>query len=132
MRVNLVDFQVLLYHYVGKWICTKCFEKNIPQFANMKLQWFIITLKQHKENRLESAYQKGLHRIPSYIEATNYNLWKLKITVTVYCIICGQRIYQKAFLNWLYQYLSFLNIFSIDFTRWKIVGTPHIPYILIH
>ena len=29
----------------------------------------------------------------------------------VYCITCVQRIDQKAFLDWLYQYLSFLNIF---------------------
>ena len=34
----------------------------------------------------------------------------LKVRVTVYCIICGQRIYGKAFLNWLCQYL----LFSID------------------
>ena len=25
--------------------------------------------------------------------------------------ICGQQIYQKAFLNWLCEYVSFLNIF---------------------
>ena len=34
----------------------------------------------------------------------------LKVRVTVYCIICGQRIYGKAFFNWLCQYL----LFSID------------------
>ena len=28
--------------------------------------------------------------------------------------------------------LSFLNIFSIDFSRWKSVGLPHIAYIVIH
>ena len=31
--------------------------------------------------------------------------------VTVYWIICVQRFCQKTFLNWLCQYLSFLNIF---------------------
>ena len=30
----------------------------------------------------------------------------------VYYIICGQRIYHKAFLNWLCQYLFFLSIFQ--------------------
>ena len=44
----------------------------------------------------------------------------------IYSIICYQRIYQKAFLNWLCKYLSFLNIFfSIDFARWKSVELPH-------
>ena len=29
----------------------------------------------------------------------------------VYCIACVQRIYEKAFLHWLCQYLWFLDIF---------------------
>ena len=33
---------------------------------------------------------------------------------------------EKTFLNWLCQYLSFLNIFfSMDFVRWKSVRLPH-------
>ena len=48
--------------------------------------------------------------------------------VAVYCIIYGQRIYQKAFLNWFSinsfcQYLSFLNIF---FNRFSPVETCRI------
>ena len=35
---------------------------------------------------------------------------------TVYCIICGLRIHQIAFLNSLFQYLSFLNIFFNTFS----------------
>ena len=46
-------------------------------------------------------------------------IWRRCQRVTVYCIICVQWIYQKAFLNCLCQYLSFLNIFPIDFARWK-------------
>ena len=46
--------------------------------------------------------------------------------MTVYCIICGQRIHQIAFLNWLYQYLSFLNIFFNRFSPVEKCGvTPH-------
>ena len=37
-----------------------------------------------------------------------------------------------TFLYWLCQYLSFLNIFSIDFHRWKGVMLPDIAYIVIH
>ena len=44
----------------------------------------------------------------------------------VYCIICGQRIYQKAFLNCLSQCLSFLNIFFNRFCPVEKCGvTPH-------
>ena len=35
----------------------------------------------------------------------------LKLMSTVYCIICFLRTFQKAFLSWLCQYLSFLGIF---------------------
>ena len=100
--------------------------------------------------------------------------------MTVYCITYIQQIYQKAFLNWLChdlfqyffnrfcrvkkaflnwlcQYISFFNIFSIDFdwwkkffstdcvniylfsifflidfAWWKNVGLPHIAYIMIY
>ena len=34
-------------------------------------------------------------------------------------LLAVSRIHQIAFVNWLCQYLSFLNIFSIDFPRWK-------------
>ena len=47
---------------------------------------------------------------------------KSQVTVycTVYCIFCCQRIYQKAFLNWLCQYLIFsINIF------WQYFSFPH-------
>ena len=39
------------------------------------------------------------------------DLWPIiySYCVTVYCIICSQRINQKAFSNWLSQYLSFLD-----------------------
>ena len=47
----------------------------------------------------------------------------------MYCIICGQRIYRKASLNWLCQYLS-LSIFF--FNRFCLVEecgvTPHCLY----
>ena len=46
-------------------------------------------------------------------------IWRRCQRVTVYCIICVQWIYQKAFLSCLCQNLSFLNIFPIDFARWK-------------
>ena len=39
---------------------------------------------------------------------------------------------EKAFLNWLCQYLSFLNIFSIDLARWKGVVSHHIANDMIH
>ena len=39
---------------------------------------------------------------------------------------------QKAFLNWLYQYLSFVGIFLKDVDLWKSVGLPHIAYIVIY
>ena len=52
----------------------------------------------------------------------------------VYCIISGQRIYQKALLYWLcqylnclYQHLSFLNIFFNGF--WKCGVTRHCLYL---
>ena len=35
----------------------------------------------------------------------------LKLTSNVYCIVCIQRIYQKAFIDWLCQFLSYLNAF---------------------
>ena len=56
----------------------------------------------------------------------------LKLQVTVYCNICDQRIDQKAFLNWLCQYLSFLYIFSKDFAQGISVELPQIQYIMIH
>ena len=34
----------------------------------------------------------------------------------LYCIICGQQIYQQAFLNWLCQSLFLSIFFPIDFT----------------
>ena len=36
---------------------------------------------------------------------------------TTFCIICVQRIYQKAYLNWLYQFIFCQYFFSIDFAR---------------
>ena len=72
--------------------------------------------------------------------------------VTSHCIICGHRIHKKAFLNWLCQYLSLLNVFfnrlcavemiistiifsqyffSIDFPRWKSMLLPHFVYFVI-
>ena len=51
--------------------------------------------------------------------------------VTIYCIISGQRIYQKAFL--IVSILTFSQyFFSIDFARWKSVVLPHIAYIVIY
>ena len=60
-----------------------------------------------------------IHIINKWLNVNEYN-----------CIICDHRIYQKAFLNWLCQYLSFLNIFWIDFARWKSVSYPtlHISF----
>ena len=73
----------------------------------------------------------------------------------MYCIICAQQIYQKAFLNLLHQFLYFLNIFInrfcsvgkaflncvnfcflsifflMYFAWWKKVGLLHITYIVI-
>ena len=63
-----------------------------------------------------------LFEIRSYIIR---NSGCLKLRDTVYCIICVQWIYQKVFLNRLFQYFSFLNIFSKEFARWKsLVFTP--------
>ena len=46
--------------------------------------------------------------------------------MTIYCIICVQRTYQKAFLNWLCQYFSFLSIFFYRFCSVEKCGvTPH-------
>ena len=40
--------------------------------------------------------------------------------VTIYIIVSFERIYEKAFFNWLYQDLLFFNIFLIDFFRtWR-------------
>ena len=36
----------------------------------------------------------------------------------MYCIIYGQRNYQKAFFNWFCQYLPFLNIFFNSFCQY--------------
>ena len=36
------------------------------------------------------------------------------------------------FFNSFCQYLSFLNIFSTEFARWKSVRLPHITFIVIH
>ena len=50
----------------------------------------------------------------------------LKLRVTVYCIICGQPIYLRSFLNCMCQYLSFLNIFFNRFCPVEKFGfTPH-------
>ena len=38
-------------------------------------------------------------------------VYSVKVNKSRYCIICGQRIYQKALINWFCRYLSFLNIF---------------------
>ena len=52
-----------------------------------------------------------------------------KVKESRYCIICGQRIYKKAFLNWLCQYLSFLDIFFNRFYLVERCGvTPHLLY----
>ena len=51
-------------------------------------------------------YAKFL-RAPSFEE-------HLLLTSTVYCVICNQ----KTFLNWLWQCLSFLNIFFGRFLNW--------------
>ena len=57
-----------------------------------------------------------------------FNIMYYNALLTVYCIICGQRVYQKAFLNYVNTYL-FSNFFSIVFARWKNVGvTPHCLY----
>ena len=48
----------------------------------------------------------------------------------VYCISCGQQIYQKAFLNCYVNISLFSKFFSIDFARWKSVGLPHIEPLL--
>ena len=56
---------------------------------------------------------------------------KVKINehVTVYCIICDQQIYRKAFLKWLCQYLSFLIIFFNRFCQVEKFGvTPYCLY----
>ena len=46
-----------------------------------------------------------------------------------YCLIFGQRIYQQVFLNWLCQYLSFLDIFFyIFYSVEKCWATPHCWY----
>ena len=47
----------------------------------------------------------------------------------LYCIICGQRVYQKALVN---QYWSFLIFLSIGFAQGKNVALSHIVYIGIH
>ena len=53
----------------------------------------------------------------------------LKLRVMVYCIIWGQQIYQKAFLDSLYKYLSFLNVFFNRFYPVEKCGvTPHCLY----
>ena len=50
----------------------------------------------------------------------------LKLRVTAYCIICGQPIYLRSFLNCMCQYLSFLNIFFNRFCPVEKCGfTPH-------
>ena len=47
----------------------------------------------------------------------------------VYCIIYGEEIHQKAFLNWFYQYLSSLNIFLNRFCPVEKCGvTPDCLY----
>ena len=48
--------------------------------------------------------------------------------ISVLCIIYGQRIYQKAFLNWLYQYLYFLIVANRFYPMEKCVVTPHCLY----
>ena len=45
---------------------------------------------------------------------------------TTFCIICVQRIYQKAYLNWLYQFIFCQYFFSIDFARCEDVGLLHL------
>ena len=60
------------------------------------------------------------------------NFWLLiyiKKVVMVYCFICGQRIHQIAFVNWLCQYSSFRNIFFNRFSAVEKCGdTPHCLY----
>ena len=53
-------------------------------------------------------------------------LFMIKLT-TQYIALCWED--QKAFLNWLSQYLSFLNFFWIHFARWKKI--PSLVSILI-
>ena len=70
-------------------------------------------------------------KYPSLILDLNH----LKLRVMVYCIISGHRVYQNVFLNWLWQYLSFLSIFfnrfSIEclFNR-EVLGHPTLLYIV--
>ena len=46
-----------------------------------------------------------------------------------YCLIFGQRVYQEVFLNWLCQYLSFLDtFFNIFYSVEKCGATPHCWY----
>ena len=59
----------------------------------------------------------------------------IELLVMVYCISCGQRIYQTAFLNWCVNItIDYVNIylfstfFSIDFAQWKSVAPQHCLY----
>ena len=50
----------------------------------------------------------------------------------VFYIICGQRIYQKYFLNWFFQYFSFVYIIFNSFYPVEKRGiTPYCLYVML-
>ena len=96
-----------------------CFVLIFLYFNNSReLACFEISL------RLPTLLMKRLwHR---YFRVNFVKILRTLLRVPVYCIICVQRIYQKAFLNWLYQNLSFVYIFFNRFCPvWRCWITPH-------
>ena len=69
--------------------------------------WFMASML----SKLAHNFAEGLHKIKCKVCKS---CLKVNESCMVYCIICGQRIYQKAFLNWFCQYLSFLTIFCFN------------------
>ena len=101
------------------------------------------------EERLQDCLQR---QIQNPVKHLKWSFLRKKFKVTSHCIICGHRIHKKAFVDWLCQYLSLLNVFfnrlcavekimstiifsqyffSIDFPRWKSMVLPHFAYFVI-
>ena len=59
-------------------------------------------------------------------------LWSAALSKSFSQLIAPIFSFLNIFFNSFCQYLSILNIFSIDFARWESMGLPQIAYIVIH
>ena len=124
--VKNVSFPENVAHVLNEWSLTcvsEAFDWSSLLADKHRIKWFST----NAQRKWQSVIETNNFKKKSIISFMSLFI-KIKESL-LYCIICGQRVYQKALLN---QYLSFLIFLSIGFARWKNVALSHIVYIGIH